>query len=476
MTTPVCPQCRADLEEDLVASTGRSECPFCGADVSHVEFPPEENYELPSESLDDEPAAMESHVARQTLPSEDLTDEEDVDELDDDVELPPVALGVDRPLPEKSRIEIIESSDDRRVFFLPGGSQGTGGLGCFALMWNGFMVVFTTAMAAGFKQQGNDAPLILIFLFVGLFWAVGLGMVYFWLRMRFTRTFVHLDREQLVVQKVLFGRKKITQTTFGPESKAELVVAYEQNDVPVHSVAVRGVDRTEKFGTALTEIEKQWFVDSINGFLGAAGIRGACEELLQKSGGEVVAAFSPADLPETGDITLEESTPEHLRFHLPLIPPGGIRKMMGCAGAAFLVTTVIPHAAVFFLKADIGILMHAAMLAVPMVVLYGFLFAWRGRITVDITRENFVARWHWGRYGMRKTLANSAINRISIVRHETHKSSRSSLQPDESRVCEVRAGNETAPLTTMHDVETARRVGGLVRYQLERMGFQVEDA
>jgi len=59
MATPVCPNCRADLEEDLIASTGRAECPFCGAKVSPSDFAPVESFD---EALRNAPAQREKMV------------------------------------------------------------------------------------------------------------------------------------------------------------------------------------------------------------------------------------------------------------------------------------------------------------------------------------------------------------------------------------------------------------------------------
>ncbi|MGE3316905.1 MAG: hypothetical protein AB7O26_17450, partial [Planctomycetaceae bacterium] len=197
MATPVCPSCRADLEADLVASTGRAECPFCGADLAGVEFPAEPEFIPPP-------------------PTDETTEETNDSPVEEDVEESPSVLAVDRPIPPGSRIQIVESTGERRVFFLPAGGK-TGGIGFFAVVWNGFMLVFTTAMAAGFKQKGGDAPIVVLILFLALFWSVGLGFVYVWVRMRFTRTFLLLEREQFVVQRILFGKKKITETYIGPD-------------------------------------------------------------------------------------------------------------------------------------------------------------------------------------------------------------------------------------------------------------------
>ena len=49
------------------------------------------------------------------------------------------------------------------------------------------------------------------------------------------------------------------------------MVACLQNDVPVYAVAVNGTKRKAKFGTFLSQEEKDWLVDRINRHLDREG-------------------------------------------------------------------------------------------------------------------------------------------------------------------------------------------------------------
>jgi hypothetical protein len=49
---------------------------------------------------------------------------------------------------------------------------------------------------------------------------------------------------------------------------AVLRESYSENDVPVYHVAVDGTNGTAKFGTPLSEAEKNWLVKIVNDFLG----------------------------------------------------------------------------------------------------------------------------------------------------------------------------------------------------------------
>ncbi|MGE3315334.1 MAG: hypothetical protein AB7O26_09470, partial [Planctomycetaceae bacterium] len=263
-------------------------------------------------------------------------------------------------------------------------------------------------------------------------------------------------------------------------SRAALVESYRENENPVYAVSVNGTNRTDKFGTALSQEEKDWFVDSINGFLGAAGVRGACEEILEKAGGEVVEPLAPTALGGSSEIMIDEATSDRLRFHLPLVPAGSMRKFVGCLGAALLLSAIVPGLAMMFIGAQAGFPMVVFTFVSPVVICAMFLFAWRGHVSVDLTGEQLVCRWHWGRYGMRKRLQSQAITRVAVLRDVVEKRGAKSQRPigvpNSMKVCLVFAGKNSIALTTVHGEETAREVAGIVRYQLELMGFQVEDA
>lgn len=178
--------------------------------------------------------------------------------------------------PESSRIQIVESSRDRLVVALPKGGRAARGLGCFAVAW----LLITAAVSIpmfgallGFfpnmKWDGDPPPVWLMTLFFGVFWAVGIGMAYGWLKMTFTQTLLSLEPDRFAVQHELFGKKKLSVLELDATSKAELVEAYSQNDSPVYCIAVTGIGREEKFGTSLEPLEKEWLVQAINSFIGA---------------------------------------------------------------------------------------------------------------------------------------------------------------------------------------------------------------
>ncbi len=200
-------------------------------------------------------------------------------------------------IPDSSRIQIVESNDDRFVVVLPKGGRNARGMGCFAFFW----LLITAAVSIpmfgsllGFfpnmKWDGDPPPLWLLTLFMSLFWAVGIGMAYGWLKMTFTQTMLSLEPNRFAVQHDLFGKKKLSVLELDASSKAELVEAYSQNDSPVYRIAVTGIGREEKFGTALETMEKEWLVRAINEFLG--------RDALEQQSESVEPALHPATCPQ----------------------------------------------------------------------------------------------------------------------------------------------------------------------------------
>src|SRR5579872_1935932 len=211
-----CPNCGAEISPERMATEGRSECPFCEADLSAVAppAPPVGAGPGTSAGTDDLPDNPGSELRR--LPA----------------------------LPSKSKINVVESTGERLVFYIAGGGKNAAALGCFALAWCGFMCVFTPGIGVGMFQAGqNGLPLAFLIAFLALFWAVGLGMAYFWVRMKYERTFLLVERDRIVVQRVLFSRKRTDETLLSPESRAGLVESYQQNEQPVYRVEIQGRDR-----------------------------------------------------------------------------------------------------------------------------------------------------------------------------------------------------------------------------------------
>src|SRR5262249_4502898 len=154
-------------------------------------------------------------------------------------------------------IKVVESTNGRLVFYIAPGGKTASFLGWFSAVWCAFTGIITaTALGGAFQAPANGHFMALPVL--GIFWAVGIGMACFWLKMKYERTFLLIERERLVLQRVLFGRKRVDEMLLTPTSRAELVESYQQNDEPVYRIEVQGLQRTAKFGMSLSDEDKDW--------------------------------------------------------------------------------------------------------------------------------------------------------------------------------------------------------------------------
>lgn len=444
----VCPGCQADIESDLLERTGRAVCPFCSADLSGLNW---------------------------TLP-------QDPDGLAASVVAPTSAGQVTRELPAvpgKSRIQVVESTADRLVIYVPGGGKQSAGLGCFALFWNLFMCIFTPPWFIFDGKGDNGPPMLFLIPFLGLFWVVGLGMAYFWLKMKYERTFVLLEKERLVVQKILFNRKKVATTMLGPDSRAALVESYSQNDVPVYRVEVNGTDGAAKFGTALADDEKDWLVDRINEFLGVAEAEPtsktvetveeinsanreyptACEKcgapltgtpvygvlpcqhcgavhrgtipkpalttaVEPKPAEESYGRLTPDELAAGSPIVVDEAGREELRLHFAAAPATPLRWIVplftipfAIAWYAIIFTFIGGAQEIPLLPVRIGFtLFTIPFLVVGLFPFWMGLFALVGRTSIKLNSEKLTARWHIGRLGYSKAIPVESITSVRVER------------------------------------------------------------
>ena len=168
------------------------------------------------------------------------------------------------PLPPSSRVQIVESNEERQVFYIPEGGPQTRLWGSCVLVWFVVTAVITYLWSQG---EFNDNLPVIGVVIVGGFWFIGLGFTSLLLKLRFTKTILLLQRDRLVMQRLFLGFKSITETPFLPDTKAKLVTAFEVNDDPVYSVSVISGTRRAEFGTQLSREEKDWFVEHINEFL-----------------------------------------------------------------------------------------------------------------------------------------------------------------------------------------------------------------
>lgn len=194
-----------------------------------------------------------------------------------------------RPPPPGSRIEIIEADNNRLMLSIPPGGKRSRSLGCFALVWTLISVPIFVGMLAG-GMADDDFPLA-IALIPGLFVLIGIVMTTIWIRMTYTRGYLFLEPHRAVMQKILFNRKKNTETGLDSSSLAHLITSYEENDVPVYRIELQGVGRSLSFGTAWEREAKDWYVETLNSFLNWHYNKPS--NAASKADGEDSSVFSP---------------------------------------------------------------------------------------------------------------------------------------------------------------------------------------
>ena len=137
----------------------------------------------------------------------------------------------------------------------------------FAVFWllitgavsGGFLITFLT----GGKIEGN-MPNWGIIPFFGLFWAVGLGMLYVAFRQKYMRHTITFGSDRITLRKEMFGKsseKSLAKSSIAAVSQKEF---YQQNYKPIYGIEIRGTDGKLRFGSALTADEKAWLVADFN--------------------------------------------------------------------------------------------------------------------------------------------------------------------------------------------------------------------
>ena len=172
-------------------------------------------------------------------------------------------------LPEESELEETEL-DGAAVYRVPsrGLLRGSHGLLPFAVLWNGFMLVFTTVALANMNLKGSEA--LFVIGLVALFWIAGIGLLVgaFYLGKQSAMLGVR-DGSLFIERKTIFGTK---WTEFEPNQIAAVEVGasgMEVNGVPVMQLHVfpHGKKRVGML-TQLGNEELDWLAQNLREQLG----------------------------------------------------------------------------------------------------------------------------------------------------------------------------------------------------------------
>lgn len=419
-------------------------------------------------------------------------------------------------------IRVHAADESRLVLDIPPGKQAAG-IGCFALLWNGFMAVFTTLLTVslvnGKAQDFGFAPLAIL----SVFWLVGVGFIYAWVKLKFERCLLFVERDRAVLRKILLGRQKQTELELDPASRAELTESYRENERPVYRVTLVGAgEKRMHFGTSLDQSDKDWCVDAVNSLLQpvpaaveAARASGpmlcdACGEIIPDDANETLdgdaicpacshqqqrvrsladqdAALAslpiPDELPQI--VTVLENSPERLGLRLMLSQYPVVRWIVAVIGGGFAAVWYSMTLGTlggklfspdFQLPDDVfdwlPLLLMVPFLIGGLVPLSLALLALFGRLTTWIDRERLTIRLHVGPFGKKWRMAMDDLTDVRLTdplelanrsRNPRVAGANPGQVPAQARAAAAYAGPRMLAMTALHDLMTARYVVHNVR-------------
>lgn len=438
--------------------------------------------------------------------------------------------------PGGTGIRVVESSDDLLVIAIPPGGRGARGIGIFALAWNTIVIPLSVVMLL-VPDEGWDngpPPPFVLPLFFGVFWAVGFGFAFAWLKMRFTTTLLAVKPDELTVQRTFPGSRKLKQTQLDESSSARLDVAYQSNDSNVYRVCIAGTDREEAFGTRLSKPEKDWLVNAVNRFLGQGDsvpasrnaafpdyctdcgtellsgqdkrVCADCGRVYYADDGsetsrevnarpaartgvtESVIAISPHELSPGSAVVVEIDELDRLQFWYPFEQKllrifgffFGLFSLVWFAGViGVLVVTIVnvmngqlvAGQAVLFIG---GCILFGGIGLIPFSVARG---AFRPRIVLDLNQSRLEGKVRAGMFRFGRSISTASIRDVGLgpAQWSQLSQSRTGLSQSGQLIGMVYSSEFDMPVSIGNDRQLDQDVTGLILYQLERMGHHFSD-
>ncbi|MCP5544650.1 MAG: hypothetical protein H7A49_12170 [Akkermansiaceae bacterium] len=170
----------------------------------------------------------------------------------------------DRP-PADNRIRREDKPDGSIVWYLPAGGN-FGGFLLFGLLWT----AITAAVSSGFlftlllgdSGGGSKSPpwflYPILFLFFGVFWVIGIGMLFFAVRSKWEQARLRVTGDELILSRRLFGWMRHTRIRRDGVRQVVAEEFYSSNDNPVYGIRIGKGGEKLKFGTMLRAEEKGW--------------------------------------------------------------------------------------------------------------------------------------------------------------------------------------------------------------------------
>jgi hypothetical protein len=161
-----------------------------------------------------------------------------------------------------TRYIYFQEKPDGVDFLLPKAGLSAGGFFfVFGLIWTLITVGISLAI---FAAEGFTWTMSFIFLFFAMFYAVGLGMLFWGVVMSFSEVAIGLDVNGLTYVKNLWGWKKVRNVSLAQVVQFSRKDWCRQNDVPQYActVTIRKDKRDQDlyFGHHLNELDQAWIV------------------------------------------------------------------------------------------------------------------------------------------------------------------------------------------------------------------------
>lgn len=164
--------------------------------------------------------------------------------------------------PAQTKIERKPVSDTEVVFYIPASGRW-GGLLFFAIVWNGVSWTVLAFLLGGKWPFVPLSPLLV----ASLFPLIGIGLAYAALRTRFAVHLLYLGPDRIRLQRQLFGHGKNFDLATARVTTVRKAEFYQQNYQPVYGVEIKSPNGKIRFGSILTEEEKNWLCWEIREFV-----------------------------------------------------------------------------------------------------------------------------------------------------------------------------------------------------------------
>ena len=174
-------------------------------------------------------------------------------------------------LPDESRIDLAETTDERLVLHIRPGNRRTTRMGRHVLASIIFVCFVSRPEVLGLFQRGQVADLsrVKFYLYFWGLWVIVVWGLAYWVRLQFEHTTLLIERDRIVVERTLFGWTRIEEATFATAPWALVLDSFRGKFFPNELVGIVGQNVRVTFGRMLTDTEKVWLVTRINRFFHA---------------------------------------------------------------------------------------------------------------------------------------------------------------------------------------------------------------